>query len=755
MKKEFLGFNINKQSTLLLFVVFSIGLIHLYLYRAYQPDDAFIFLVYVKNFVQGNGLTFNGEYVEGFSSILWVYLNIFFAWLPFEYLTTSKILGILSYFLSAILVVFIVKKLAPKVTLDKLALFLLIYFTFPPLAIWSVGGLETMAYALLLLYSIYFYYNIRILNSMTTKEVYIVSGLLFGLLAAMRPEGFALAGIVLLFEFILLFRKNKFDWQFYINFIYGYIFVVFIILLWRYSLYGEILPNTVLAKTGDLHYQIFKGTLYFKKFFADYWLLIIIYFGSTFNLFIGKSTNIWLWNVLVLITISGYTLFIVASGGDWMISYRFFIPIMPLLFSIIFLSIYFSNHKIGLITSALLISLFIFKIIIYYPLVLKQARSDYGDIQLGKYIKSLNISKSEFIAVFDAGAIPFYAELPTIDMIGLNNNHIAHLPGRFMKKYDNKYILMHKPKFIQIRTENKCNQRVPFLFFDGTSKLFYMKEFQENYTFDERSSINHWFKRRESPVKNTFLDTFYEYEIKLLNLIKVANKKIEFEITKTGDGVWLKTPWYYTTGSVFIQVQIKDQSNKQVYQKLISISNHMQKDDSEKFIFEIPELKKGIYKVYITPILMKINEFNDFKGDKFEYYLHIDSELEMIIKDEELKFNSTKLEFYGWSDAEKTHRWSIGDSASIKFNIKNIEHIKGFLSLYVSTLGRQEIKVTLNGIFIANIKLNTRGEIIDIPFESKYLKNKNMLKFEFSNPHKAHKESSRILALDFKSMWIR
>ncbi|MBW2316659.1 MAG: hypothetical protein JRH10_21050, partial [Deltaproteobacteria bacterium] len=41
----------------------------------YAPcDDAYIFLVYVKNLLAGHGLTFNGARVEGFTSVSWVAL---------------------------------------------------------------------------------------------------------------------------------------------------------------------------------------------------------------------------------------------------------------------------------------------------------------------------------------------------------------------------------------------------------------------------------------------------------------------------------------------------------------------------------------------------------------------------------------------------------------------------------------------------------------------------------------------------------
>jgi hypothetical protein len=35
-------------------------------------DDAYIFFVYARNLVEGNGLTYNGVLVEGFSSVIWV-----------------------------------------------------------------------------------------------------------------------------------------------------------------------------------------------------------------------------------------------------------------------------------------------------------------------------------------------------------------------------------------------------------------------------------------------------------------------------------------------------------------------------------------------------------------------------------------------------------------------------------------------------------------------------------------------------------
>jgi len=55
----------------ILFVLFPVAFV--FSRWIYAPcDDAYIFLVYAKNFVEGNGLTYNGIFVEGYSSITWV-----------------------------------------------------------------------------------------------------------------------------------------------------------------------------------------------------------------------------------------------------------------------------------------------------------------------------------------------------------------------------------------------------------------------------------------------------------------------------------------------------------------------------------------------------------------------------------------------------------------------------------------------------------------------------------------------------------
>jgi hypothetical protein len=76
-----------------------------------------------------------------------------------------------------------------------------------------------------------------------------------------------------------------------------------------------------------------------------------------------------------------------------------------------------------------------------------------GNVKLGRHLAATR-TKDTVIAVASAGAIPFYSRLPTIDMYGLNDAHIARVPfpkapGRMMK-WDNAYVLSRNPDLIVI-----------------------------------------------------------------------------------------------------------------------------------------------------------------------------------------------------------------------------------------------------------------------------------------------------------------
>jgi hypothetical protein len=77
-------------------------------------------------------------------------------------------------------------------------------------------------------------------------------------------------------------------------------------------------------------------------------------------------------------------------------------------------------------------------------------RYDRG-VTLGRHLAQDRYA-GRLLAVDAAGKVPFYSGLPVVDMLGLNDEHIAHLPARFFEaghnKYDPDYVLSRRPDLL-------------------------------------------------------------------------------------------------------------------------------------------------------------------------------------------------------------------------------------------------------------------------------------------------------------------
>ncbi|XOB61318.1 hypothetical protein ACMC56_11975 [Campylobacterota bacterium DY0563] len=130
--------------------------------------------------------------------------------------------------------------------------------------------------------------------------------------------------------------------------------------------------------------------------------------------------------------------------------------------------------------------------------------------------------------------------------------------------------------------------------------------------------------------------------------------------------------------------------------------------------------------------------------------------LKEVFSNEKLNHTSKKLIFESWYKPELHHRWSLGDSSSLKFIFKEKDNIKGDLKLNIMTLGKQTIKFYLNDYLIDKKTINSRNKNIVLHFDKTILKSKgiNTLKFQYSNPHSPNKNDKRVLAMALRSFYI-
>ena len=100
-----------------------------------------------------------------------------------------------------------------------------------------------------------------------------------------------------------------------------------------------------------------------------------------------------------------------------------------------------------------------------------------GLIRGGRWIQH-NTTPQDVIAVVDAGALAYYSERRTIDIIGLNNAYIAHAP----QKRDAGYVMAQHPKMVQLHVElSRLKGVVPLPQSDHNWDIFYNSIFQSSY----------------------------------------------------------------------------------------------------------------------------------------------------------------------------------------------------------------------------------------------------------------------------------
>ncbi|NJO07847.1 MAG: hypothetical protein HC876_21295, partial [Chloroflexaceae bacterium] len=243
--------------------------------------------------------------------------------------------------------------------------------------------------------------------------------------------------------------------------------------LWRWSYYGYPLPNTFYVKVGGTWAQVLRGAEYIGQYGLSEPLL-----GAAL---VAALAGWWLWRgvpalpwrevlaVQVLVALS--VLYVVAVGGDWMPGQRFIVPFIPLLvLLVVWGAAGLARHGrwVALVALVLLVltgggmaarlpadSSYAYTDIWSWNYTVRRHR------EIGRWIRA-STPPGTWIATGAVGAIPYYAERPTIDIYGLVDEHIAHLdvpdigtgrPGH--EKSDPAYVVERAPELITYKASDE------------------------------------------------------------------------------------------------------------------------------------------------------------------------------------------------------------------------------------------------------------------------------------------------------------
>jgi len=458
-------------------------------------DDAFISFRYAQNAVRGIGLVFNpGERVEGFTNFLWTAAMIPLEAARADVGRASMVLGVLF----ALATMWLVTRFAAHVHAPKdaglLAAFLLA--ADGSFVLWAVSGLETPLFGFLIFAGALLYVREQAFDEKPkTKDEEIrwssirrlpspfpFSGIFFALAGMTRPEGLMVFAITVAHQaaWRILAERRLFVWRDVLRVIaFGLIFAPYWAGRWFY--YKSFLPNSFHAKVSASGpaAQIERGWRHLSQFVSVHlsWVITVPPLVAIFNsLHKIKNQSFWtprlFWISYLTALLVPYCAYIVYVGGDWSVG-RFFAPLMPMFylgFSTGVVEIWqWLVDKWGQLGSQVSIRLCITALI----LLIAGASSGMGEYgiysrgfdagkatlarkTMGTWLKQ-NVTPGTLIAVDAAGQVPYFSDLPAVDMFGINDLHIGRLPVPTLgkgtpghEKFDLGYVLARQPGYVVI-----------------------------------------------------------------------------------------------------------------------------------------------------------------------------------------------------------------------------------------------------------------------------------------------------------------
>lgn len=466
-------------------VLFSviIHVIHSAMIHPWMLDDAFISFRYAEHLAAGNGLVYNaGERVEGYTTFLWVVLISVGRKVGVAPILFSKVIGALCA-LGTLLLLAHAHRFGIGVKRQEAAMATLFLGSCGVFTSWALSGMEVSLFTFLILLVITAYHIA--LCRRDQLRLFGVAGVLCALAALTRPEG-AILVLPLLARTLALGRNHRIEAA---SLLLGAFMVVFVpYLVWRYFYYGYLLPNTYYAKVGFGIVQYLRGLLYLGRFANTTMLLLIP--AMLYLISLKWCRTLPNGSVLPLVMLC-YGAHVVAVGGDAMPAFRFLAPVLPLLCLVTATSVFaILNDSRPLLVGVIVAAIVSYNLVEWrfgadlYTKIKEDTIAGYG-MQVGLWLKQ-NVDPGSLIATNTAGTIPYFSKLRTVDMLGLNDEHIAHREIPTMgqgdaghEKGDGNYVLLRRPDYIFLGSA--LGSPVPVPIFLGDVELYRNPAFHREY----------------------------------------------------------------------------------------------------------------------------------------------------------------------------------------------------------------------------------------------------------------------------------
>ncbi len=448
------------------FLGFSAILIwHANYYMPFLSDDALISLRYLRRFLNGEGLTWTaGRPVEGYSNLLWILLLAIPGAFGADLVDAARVVGILC----AVMVIASVlwcysRNGAPKPGWTALMAGLLFYCLAAPIAVWSIGGLEQPLCAILLSVTIPLGFSILESTELELRRT-LAASLMLGLLCLTRPDGpiFTAAMILGLVSGWGISESRR-RLRVLLTLVSLPVLCYAGQTIFRLLYYGEPVANATLIKLTPSRHHLMEGLKYVAggvSSLAPFSYIIVAYLIASLWIPSVRKRS-----VLLLPFAALWSAYLIVIGGDVFPGYRHFVPLI-VIFSFALVETIATAFSFGgakkflpwVVAPVLIVLFVVYGTTQFRNLENKKAKAEIWEWDgqvTGLLLKKAFGQQAPLTAVTAAGCIPYWSELPCLDMLGLNDYYLPRHPpkdlgqGHLGHEFgDGKYVIDQKPDIL-------------------------------------------------------------------------------------------------------------------------------------------------------------------------------------------------------------------------------------------------------------------------------------------------------------------
>lgn len=411
-----------------------------YTFLPFLADDSLITLRYAQRLVDVGQLTWTaGKEVEGYTNLLWLLLCAGFYALKIDLITAARLIGVIS----VLGVFFALYKHSLNKSTAAFALSILFVALSTPMQAWAIGGLEQPLYAVLLAWGLYYFFKFK--EGVARPAALWISSFFFGLMALTRPDG-------PLFPFVIVFAALLYDFLSTrkISFVYLRLLLFPVLFgglhtLFRYSYYGELVPNTAYVKIHFSLDRVWSGIEYLGAGILNQFpFSLIVFLILVVALIKGlRSFKLLVFSALLL----AWATYLVLIGGDIFSAFRHLLVLNVISAFILvdFSHLLFDKIKAQVSPAIYLPVLSIFFVFHQHftPVIstpIKKARREnweWRGKEVGEFLKAHFREAEPSLAVTAAGCLPYWSEFNAVDLLGLND---YELPRKYPRNTNINYV---------------------------------------------------------------------------------------------------------------------------------------------------------------------------------------------------------------------------------------------------------------------------------------------------------------------------